>query len=169
MHTRANPGPQVIHRLPGRVRIHLPTWPAQSDRSVEEHFSRLPGVRSVHAEALTGNVLIRFDPQQTRETEVMAAAARIGSASLLQANHVQQEDTEPGRLPAPLRGLLCKVLVDALWALAVNVGPLGLPAGALWAVQLGLDVVSWGAALTPHQAATGPSPAGQGGISSSAA
>src|SRR5579884_3608981 len=54
--------PRVLHALPGRLRAHLPAWPAAGPPEVERRVRRVPGVLRVEANPLTGNVLIHFDP-----------------------------------------------------------------------------------------------------------
>jgi hypothetical protein len=72
--TTATAGPpRILHTLPGRLRVHLPTWPGDGALSVEQHLRRLPGVRRVAANPLTGNVLISFDPRTTSEAALLAA------------------------------------------------------------------------------------------------
>src|SRR5918999_3136629 len=53
---------QVLHSIPGRIRIHISDW-QNLERSALEHRIRLiPGVGAVQANPLTRNVLIHFDP-----------------------------------------------------------------------------------------------------------
>ncbi len=59
--------PQVLHTVPGRVRVHLPGWLGQGKRSLEKQLRQVQGVRSVQANPLTGNILIQFDPVVTSE------------------------------------------------------------------------------------------------------
>jgi len=64
--------PRVIHTLPGRVRVHLPGWSGQGKRSIEAHLREVPGVWSVQANSLTGNILIQFDPAIAQEQTILA-------------------------------------------------------------------------------------------------
>ena len=65
--------PQVVHALPGRLRIHAPGW-ARADRAqLDERLRSLPGVEHVRASAATGNVLVRFDSSQLDQDRVLAA------------------------------------------------------------------------------------------------
>ena len=64
-------GFQVIHAIPGRLRVHLPAWSGQGKRQVETHLRLAQGVRSVQANALTGNVLIHYDPAVTNEQALL--------------------------------------------------------------------------------------------------
>src|ERR687896_376980 len=53
---------EVVHSIPGRIRIQIPDW-QNLERSALEHRIRLiPGVGAVQANPLTRNVLIHFDP-----------------------------------------------------------------------------------------------------------
>jgi cation-transporting ATPase I len=65
--------PNILSSIPGRVRIHLPHWSGKGQRRLEQRIRKLPGVRRVEANALTGNVLIGFDPQSTNENALVAA------------------------------------------------------------------------------------------------
>jgi hypothetical protein len=51
-------GPCILHTLPGRIRVHLPELTGQSKRAIEIRLRQIQGVRSVQANALTGNILI---------------------------------------------------------------------------------------------------------------
>jgi cation-transporting ATPase I len=59
--------PSLVHALPGRIRLHLPAWSGQRLQMIEARLQRLPGVRRAQANALTGNVLIYYDPARTDE------------------------------------------------------------------------------------------------------
>ena len=47
--------PRVLHRVPGRVRVHLPAWTGQGKRYIETRLRQVPGVRSVQANSLKGS------------------------------------------------------------------------------------------------------------------
>lgn len=65
--------PRVLHNtVPGRVRVHVPGWSGQGKRSIETRLREVQGVRSAQANALTGNILIQFDPQVTHEQTILA-------------------------------------------------------------------------------------------------
>ena len=66
--------PRILHTIPGRLRVHLPTWSGQGKRQIETHLRQLHGVRSVQANTLTGNVLIQYDPAMTNEQTILAEA-----------------------------------------------------------------------------------------------
>src|SRR6266852_2915875 len=65
-------GPHVIHTLPGRIRVHLPEWSGQGKRTIEAMLRQVQGVYSAQANALTGNILIYFDPLMTDEQRVLS-------------------------------------------------------------------------------------------------
>ncbi|MBV9282571.1 MAG: hypothetical protein JOZ41_21040 [Chloroflexi bacterium] len=65
----------IVHALPGRLRVHLSGWRG-SEEQVERALAAAPGVRSVRASSLTGNVLISFDAARTDQHAVLAAVGR---------------------------------------------------------------------------------------------
>jgi cation-transporting ATPase I len=65
-------GPRVLHTLPGRIRVHLPEWSGQGRRAIEATLRQIQGVQGVQANALTGNILIYFDPLLTDEQSVLS-------------------------------------------------------------------------------------------------
>lgn len=64
--------PQVLHALPGRIRVHLPLWPDGGRVQLEQQVRQLPGVRRVEANPATANLLIGFDPQETNADTLLA-------------------------------------------------------------------------------------------------
>jgi copper chaperone CopZ len=56
---------QIRFHMPGRLRIALPSIKRNEARArLAEHYLRaLDGVQTVHANPLTGNLLVRFDPR----------------------------------------------------------------------------------------------------------
>jgi calcium-translocating P-type ATPase len=65
--------PQVLHAVPGRLRVHLPGWAGRGPGHIERRLRRLPGVRRVEANPLTGNVLTVFDAAAVSRDSVLAA------------------------------------------------------------------------------------------------
>ncbi|MDP9457924.1 MAG: haloacid dehalogenase, partial [Actinomycetota bacterium] len=65
--------PRVVHAIPGRMRVHLPGWEGRGPRGLEARLRRVRGVSSARANPLTGNVLIRFDPKETDDEDVLRA------------------------------------------------------------------------------------------------
>jgi len=70
---------EVLHSLPGRVRIHLPGWGGGDAASLEDGLAREPGVSRVEARALTRNVLVRFDPAATDVDRLLRRAAVLAA------------------------------------------------------------------------------------------
>jgi cation-transporting P-type ATPase I len=68
-----NVKPSILSSIPGRIRIHLPNWSGHGQRRLEQRVRKLPGVRRVEANSLTGNILIGFDPQTTNESAILSA------------------------------------------------------------------------------------------------
>jgi cation-transporting ATPase I len=74
MATAATPVPQLVRASPGRARIHLPGWSGATPHAVEAALAHVPGVERVQANALTANLLVRFDPRVTNTQAVLTAA-----------------------------------------------------------------------------------------------
>jgi cation-transporting ATPase I len=66
--------PQIVHGLPGRLRIHAPEW-TQAPGRLEQRLRALEGVERVQASALTGNVLVCFDAARLERDRVLALLA----------------------------------------------------------------------------------------------
>src|SRR5579885_473595 len=85
MSTTVAEEPRILHTLPGRVRIHFPTWSGQGKRRLETQLRQMRGIRSVQANDLTHNVLIQFDPavidEQTLLTQVRTLDLRMLEAT----------------------------------------------------------------------------------------
>src|SRR5262249_33230848 len=74
---------RILSLVSGRMRLHLPGWTGSEAGQIENRLRRLPGVESVRANTLTGNVLIHFDPGITGEQILLAQlrdawAGRLG-------------------------------------------------------------------------------------------
>lgn len=67
---------QVVHRLPGRLRVKVPGLSGDGERVApyqavfEEALAALPGVLGVSGNPLTGSVLINYDPAATAEAAI---------------------------------------------------------------------------------------------------
>src|ERR1019366_3368665 len=72
--THANRGvePRVVHSSRGRLRIALPLWVGKAERQIESQLVQLPGVHAVEANALTGNILFRYDATLTSARTLLA-------------------------------------------------------------------------------------------------
>jgi cation-transporting ATPase I len=69
--------PSLLHVLPGRVRVHIPEWLGQERRKIETTLWGVQGVSGMQASALTGNVLIYFDPCVTNEQALLDVIRRL--------------------------------------------------------------------------------------------
>ncbi|MBV9229631.1 MAG: heavy-metal-associated domain-containing protein, partial [Chloroflexi bacterium] len=63
--------PRILHTIPGRLRVHLPEWSGQGKRQIETYLRQVQGVRTVQANAVTGNVIIQYDPTVTNEQNIL--------------------------------------------------------------------------------------------------
>ncbi|MBV9125290.1 MAG: haloacid dehalogenase, partial [Planctomycetes bacterium] len=68
---------RIVHALPGRIRVHLPGWSGGGWRHLERQIRQVPGVRRAAANAVTGNILIGFDPQATNEGALLAVLSTV--------------------------------------------------------------------------------------------
>src|SRR5439155_3782729 len=64
--------PRLLHALPGRMRVHLAGWPPEGPCAAETRLRQVPGVLSVQANPLTGNVLVHFDTSATDAQAILA-------------------------------------------------------------------------------------------------
>ncbi|MBV9455518.1 MAG: hypothetical protein JOZ19_15600 [Rubrobacter sp.] len=105
--------PHIIHKLPGRVRVHLPGWEGQGQRALEARLRRMQGVSGVRSSLLTRNVLVNFDPRATDDESILAAVGalepEVGEEAIEkqpEAPPVQRERRGPlGRVRIAVRGL----------------------------------------------------------------
>ncbi len=67
---------QIVHELPGRVRIYCPGLRHLPDEAgaIGERLGALPAVRSARVSAITENVLVQFDPVKGGSQDILAAA-----------------------------------------------------------------------------------------------
>jgi hypothetical protein len=153
---------RLLSLATGRMRIHLPGWVDQERDQVEKLTRRLPGVLAVQANAVTGNVLIHFDPKAVDPMALWRMARNTwedAAAQLQQSRQSGGSSVGGGPPPATLlrvgvQGLFGHMLVDALWFTAGFVGQsLGLPLAGLGPLHLLLDVAVWGRALKSAGAA----------------
>jgi len=88
MSVTATERPQVLHALPGRIRVHLSGWSGQGTRSLEMHIRQIQGVRHVQATPVTGNVLISFDPAKTNEATLLQDLQKLDLATIQTQPHL---------------------------------------------------------------------------------
>jgi len=100
------PQAQIEHELPGRLRLRIPS--RRGDRTFFEaagqRIAAMPGVRSIHANPLTGSLLVGHGTS----TDAIASFARerglfdLPSSETLPARREPVRRTPPAGLPAPL-------------------------------------------------------------------
>jgi hypothetical protein len=148
--------PRVLSAIPGRLRVHLPSWHDEQTDRIEAQLRQVPGVEAVQANPLTGNVLIHFNPRATSAQAILATAGALDGEQ--QADDISWREETPspasstrgGRwLRAGLRGLLGHALVDTAFYTITFAEPFGLPLAGLGVLHLGLDVLVWTAVLAP--------------------
>lgn len=59
---RRGAGFEIVHSVPGRIRIHIPEWRHLESTALEHRLRLVPGVCAVLPNPLTRNLLIRFEP-----------------------------------------------------------------------------------------------------------
>ncbi len=67
---------QIVHELPGRVRIYCPGLRHLSNEAdaIGERLGALPAVRSARVSAITENVLVQFDPAKGGSQDILTVA-----------------------------------------------------------------------------------------------
>jgi hypothetical protein len=86
-----------VHALPGRMRVRLTGWAPGGQCAVEARLRQVPGVHSVQANPLTGNVLIHFDPTATNEQTLLAVV------HTLKPDRINRDEIPPISLNVPHR------------------------------------------------------------------
>lgn len=68
---------RIVHRLPGRIRIHIPIleklpggWLAYCEHTAELIKMR-NGIKDVKIRPVTGSLIICYDPDQIKEAEIL--------------------------------------------------------------------------------------------------
>jgi cation transport ATPase len=140
---------RILSRTPGRMRVHLPDWHGEKADRIEAGLRKLRGVQHVEANPLTRNVLIRFDPCTTTSDALVATLARLESRLSARRRNAEAQAFRAKALRCGVRGLMGHAVVDTLLYTLAFVEPFGLPLATLAKLHLGLDVLVWGAALTP--------------------
>jgi cation-transporting ATPase I len=90
--------PQVLHELPGRLRLHAPGWSGSGPGAFERGLAELDGVERATASALTRNVLVRFDARAVDTAAILRRAAALTASPGPEA-----PAAEPPEPPAPRR------------------------------------------------------------------
>ncbi len=142
------------------MRVHLATWHGEPAEQIEARVRRLPGVEQARANPLTGNVLVRFDPRKTTSDALLEALGRLEKHLAAGRGHPSVGAFGARVLRVGVRGMMGHALVDTLLCTVAFAEPFGLPLATLAKWHLGLDLLVWGAALTPlleeESAAAGP-------------
>jgi magnesium-transporting ATPase (P-type) len=104
--------PEIVHRLRGRIRVHLPSWTGHGHRALERRVRQVPGVLRVEANPITSNVLVGFDPKTTDEGQLLTVLRRAGEATAslpedepLPAVVMEKQEGSLYRARIPVRGL----------------------------------------------------------------
>lgn len=71
--------PRIVHSLPGRVRIHVPTLSTLGAAELEARLERIDGVRQARASELTRNVLVEYDRARLDIGNVLARLRRMAA------------------------------------------------------------------------------------------
>jgi hypothetical protein len=76
------------HQIPGRMRVTVANLQGDAARAtaLEAGLQAHPGIRSSRANALTGNVLISYNPAVASATAVLALLSQLDHAPLVQTN-----------------------------------------------------------------------------------
>lgn len=96
--------PRVVHRLPGRLRVHFTALlHVERDRSaieslVERALSVPPGVNEAKACCRTGNALVNYDPARLSEDELVKWIESVARA--LAGERERLFNTPSERLPS---------------------------------------------------------------------
>jgi len=91
-------GNEVVHAIPGRARVRidfLKRNPAVA-RRLSERLANLPGMRRVEANALTGTVLLLYDPDDTRWLDEFPEAAGTRPLDIGDVRPELEAATAPG-------------------------------------------------------------------------
>lgn len=110
-----------IHTLNGRLRVKVPAIRRQPDfaKAFENDLACMTGIISVQANPMTGNVLVRFDPTQVDEVEVISAVSHLSGYRVPLPAETEPESFEIHPMVANLgRELGKQLLKNALpgWA-----------------------------------------------------
>ena len=86
-----------VHHVPGRLRVCVRD--ARRNQAVAGSIAQLirtaAGVKSVNANALTGSILIHYDPNQTSQRNLMSVLDSAGLGSRPSANTIERGRVSP--------------------------------------------------------------------------
>ncbi len=95
--------PRVVHRLPGRVRLHLPALkrlpPLNGDvtATIEDYLALPGGIETVSADTRSGSVLIRYQTSDISESEVLQRVQSLSDRVRQQWSRVKHLDPVANR------------------------------------------------------------------------
>jgi hypothetical protein len=75
--------PRVVHRLPGRLRIHVPLLNRMpGDQKIDQGkvdrlVTSIPGMRCATVNRVSGNILLDYDPRILDEQRILAGMKKI--------------------------------------------------------------------------------------------
>jgi hypothetical protein len=101
--------PQIVHRLPGRLRLRVPAIqqldPAQRECAFlwRDLLGGTAEIESVEVNLTTGSVLIRYDPDRLTEAELLTFLRAVNRLVLQHWNRLAA--LPPAQLPEALRQL----------------------------------------------------------------
>jgi copper chaperone CopZ len=140
---------RILSLTLGRLRVHLAAGHGEPAERIEAAVRKRPGVESVEANPLTGNVLVRFDPRRITSDVLLAALDRLEKRLAQRRRKADAQAFRAKALRAGVRGVVGHAVVDTLLYTVAFAEPFGLPLAALAKLHLTLDVFIWGAALAP--------------------
>ena len=84
----------VASSTPGRIRLHVAGLQGNRTReaTVTAALRRLPGIQTVRANLVTGNVLVHYDTEQVGAADIVAAAGTVGSFSRVHSIRPQGDE-----------------------------------------------------------------------------
>src|SRR5262249_39028277 len=74
--------PRVLHAVAGRVRVHVPGWSGKGKLHLEMELGQIQGVHRIHANPITGNILILFDPTSLNEQAILHTVQTLNLARI---------------------------------------------------------------------------------------
>jgi hypothetical protein len=86
----------VVHNLPGRLRVRLPT--GVEGRELDKHVGTHPGVKGYHRSARTGSMLIHYHPEETSAETLLELVASLAGVE----THGIEAESRDVAIPVPL-------------------------------------------------------------------
>lgn len=95
--------PRVVHRLPGRVRLHLPALkrlpPLKGDvtTTIEDYLALPDGIEAVSVDTRSGSVLIRYQTSEINESNVLDRVRSLSDRVRKQWSRLKHLDPSENR------------------------------------------------------------------------